>query len=48
MYLQSYAGDYMLKGIGFVLTFSFKDDVLKLTTEGQPETQMIPLSQTQV
>ena len=44
--LQSYAGDYMLKGIGFVLTFSFKDDVLKLTTEGQPETRMIPLSQT--
>ena len=44
--LQSYAGDYVLKGIGFVLTFSFKDDVLKLTTEGQPETRMIPLSQT--
>jgi len=36
----------MLNGVGFVLSFSFKDDVLKLTTEGQPETRMIPLSQT--
>ena len=44
--LQKYAGDYMLLGPGVVLTFSFKDDMLKLTTEGQPETAMIPLSQT--
>ena len=44
--LQSYAGDYILKGIGFVLSFSMKDDALKLTTEGQPETLMVPLSQT--
>lgn len=44
--LQKYAGDYMITGPGVVLTFSFKDDMLKLTTEGQPETAMIPLSQT--
>ena len=44
--LQSYAGDYMLKGVGFVLSFSFKDDMLKFTTEGQPETEMIALTQT--
>jgi len=44
--LEKYAGDYMIMGPGVVLTFSFKDDMLKLTTEGQPETAMMPLSQT--
>ena len=44
--LESYAGDYLLKDVGFVLSFSIKDEELKLTTEGQPETRMIPLSQT--
>ncbi len=44
--LQKYAGDYMIVGPGVVLTFSFKDDLLKLTTEGQPEAAMTPFSQT--
>jgi hypothetical protein len=44
--LQKYAGDYMLLGPKVVFTFSFKDDMLKLTTEGQPEMAMTPLSQT--
>ena len=44
--LESYAGDYMIKGMGYVLSFSMKEGELKLTTEGQPETRMIPLSQT--
>jgi CubicO group peptidase (beta-lactamase class C family) len=44
--LESYAGEYLIRGVGFVLKFSMVDGLLKLTTEGQPEAEMIPQSQT--
>jgi len=44
--MEMYAGDYMIKGVGYVLSFSFKDGMLKLTTEGQPESEMQAQSQT--
>jgi CubicO group peptidase (beta-lactamase class C family) len=42
--LQSYAGRYIIAGMGMVLEYSVKDGVLKMNMEGQPEASLTPLS----
>ncbi len=44
--LTAYAGEYMIKGTGFVMKFSMADGALKMTIEGQPDVWMIPQSKT--
>jgi hypothetical protein len=45
--LQSYAGRYILSGMGLMLEYSVKDGILKMNMEGQPETTLTPLSQSE-
>ena len=45
--LQAYAGKYLLTGLGVVLEYSVVDGVLKVNVEGQPETTLTPLSQSE-
>jgi len=45
--MQSYAGRYILTGLGIVMEFSVEDGVLKMNMEGQPEATLAPLSESE-
>ena len=45
--LQSYAGRYIISGMGIVLEYSVENGVLKMNTEGQSEATLTPLSQSE-
>lgn len=42
--LESYAGRYILSGMGIVMEFSVADGILKMNMEGQPEATLTPLA----
>ncbi len=45
--LEAYAGKYILSGMGVVLEYIVADGGLKMAMEGQPETLLTPLSQSE-
>lgn len=45
--MQSYAGRYILTGLGIVMDFSVENGVLKMNMEGQPEATLAPLSESE-
>lgn len=45
--LESYAGRYILSGMGAILEYSVEDGTLKMSMEGQPQSTLTPLSQTE-
>lgn len=45
--LQSYAGRYIIAGMGMIAEYSVKDGVLKMNMDGQSEATLTPLSQSE-